>query len=320
MLFNLSEKVSRTAYKGLYLVKEYAPEEFAVLGIAAGLGALYFAIKDTKKEETKQILEKHKQSIDDIHEVHEKASKEDSTVTYTEEQRKRDLAVVYTRTATSLAKAYWKTILLESVSIACTVKGTKSARFKINNLAASLAVSQNLYNKYRKNVIDKYGKEIDDELRHGVKAETIKYKDEYGNIVEKKEKVTSITEEDRYDISRLFDETNPKWVNNAEYNNSFIKGVAAEATRILKNRGFLWLNDVYRMLGFEETEFGHEIGWVYKDKTKEDVLGHSNIVEIKPIVLSGKPATDFLEGYEPSVLLTFNVDGYIRDQIVWAKK
>ena len=88
----------------------------------------------------------------------------------------------------------------------------------------------------------------------------------------------------------------------------FLKQQQVYATDMLKQRGHLFLNDVYDMLGILHSQEGAVVGWIYDE---ENPIG-DNYVDFG---IYDERNADFVNGYERSILLDFNVDGYILDKI-----
>lgn len=110
------------------------------------------------------------------------------------------------------------------------------------------------------------------------------------------------------DYARFFNESCANWTKNPEYNFHFLKQQEMYATSVLKSRGYLFLNDVYDMLGIPRSKAGQVVGWVYDpDNTAGD-----NYVDFD---LYSSQNEGFVNGYEKSALLDFNVDGCILDRI-----
>ena len=79
---------------------------------------------------------------------------------------------------------------------------------------------------------------------------------------------------------------------------------------MLRARGHVFLNEVYDALGIQRTSAGSMVGWVMRKDGKGD-----NFIDFG-IFDGDKPrARDFVNGYERSILLDFNVDGVIYDLI-----
>lgn len=93
---------------------------------------------------------------------------------------------------------------------------------------------------------------------------TIKNGDEIGT------KIISYLEEGQYGntYTRNFDKENPMWTHDRDMNIAFIGVQQAYANAVLESKGYLFLNDVYDMLGFPRTKDGQIVGWSYtKNRT-----------------------------------------------------
>ena len=108
--------------------------------------------------------------------------------------------------------------------------------------------------------------------------------------------------------ARFFDEDNPHWNFDPERNLMFLKQVEVIANTKLRTQGYLFLNDVYEMLGLERSKAGQLVGWIYD---KENPIG-DNYVSFG-IFNAGNE--DFVNKRKNSVLLDFNVDGNIFERM-----
>lgn len=114
-----------------------------------------------------------------------------------------------------------------------------------------------------------------------------------------------------YDVSpyaRWFDETCMAWTNDQECNLFFLTRQQSYANELLKARKHIFLNEIYDMLGIPRTRAGQVVGWVYDEKNP---IGNNFI----NFGLYDEHNAKFINGYEKSVLLDFNVDGDILDRI-----
>lgn len=110
--------------------------------------------------------------------------------------------------------------------------------------------------------------------------------------------------------ARFFDDSCVGWSNDAEQNLMFLKLQEEYANSILRNQGYLFLNDVYEMLGIARSQEGQVVGWIYDT---ENPIG-DNCVDFgiyNPLVGN----RNFVNGYAKSILLDFNVDGNILEKI-----
>lgn len=64
-------------------------------------------------------------------------------------------------------------------------------------------------------------------------------------------------------ITAEFDEHNPNWSGVNGQNQYFLHAVQAQVHELLRARGHVTLNEVFDMLGFEQTEEGALAGWVH---------------------------------------------------------
>lgn len=135
---------------------------------------------------------------------------------------------------------------------------------------------------------------------------TIKVDD---NVIEMKEvELERKNVENTSIYARFFDESCAAWSKDAEYNLTFLKGQQAHANDILRARGYVFLNEVYDMLGMPRTKAGQAVGWIYDESNPYG----DNYIDFD---LNDERCSTFVNGYERSVLLDFNVDGNIVDKV-----
>ena len=116
--------------------------------------------------------------------------------------------------------------------------------------------------------------------------------------------------------AKFFDESNPNWVSDASMNRAFIQMIQNQCNSKLQAQGYLFLNDVYDALGMEKTVVGQCVGWFYDPK---DPIG-DNFVDFGIFNTKIQKNVDFVNGFEKSILLDFNVDGNILDMPkIWPK-
>ena len=177
-----------------------------------------------------------------------------------------------------------------------------------------------MYERYRKNVIDRYGEKVDTELRYGAKYETVKEEivdPETGKKTKVKKDVlimpdgTELVCNEEYARIWEFGATDKFESNSEEYNRIFLEQTQRAANKRLKERGYLFLNEVYEMLGFPPTETGRIVGWIYDPYhkiTDESYPGDSE-VDFQMHDVRHPNNEEFINGFQPYILLDFNVDG-----------
>lgn len=110
------------------------------------------------------------------------------------------------------------------------------------------------------------------------------------------------------EYARFFDEASPCWTKDAEQNLIFLKQQQQYANDKLKQQGYLFLNEVYEMLGIPRTKAGQVVGWIFEENNP---LG-DNVIDFGLYNLGNQK---FVNGYERSVLIDPNVDGNILDRM-----
>ena len=303
VLMNMSRTFNKLTLKG----KKYAPDIMVIAGVAGVIASTVMACKATTK--AGEITEKTKNQMTQIHEVAE--TKPDQ---YSEEDMKKDTVIVYTQTAVGFAKLYGPAVILGTVSIAC-ILGSHHILSKRNAaLAAAYATVDKSFKDYRGRLVERFGKELDKELRYNIKAkdfeETVANEEtgEETTVV----KTVNVADAIEYsDYARFFDDGCAGWTKDSEHNLYFLKCQQNYANELLKTRGSLFLNDVYEMLGIPKTKAGQIVGWVYDEKNPNG----DNFVDFGIYDINKERARAFVNGYERTILLDFNVDGNILDLI-----
>ena len=195
------------------------------------------------------------------------------------------------------------------MSISCLVGSHTILKKRNVALMTAYTVLENSYKKYRKNVIDKLGKDADDEFRLGIKTEEVETTDEKGK--KKKETVTKIDDHSPSVYAKFFDELSDYYRKDPNYNLLFLKKQQNWANDRLRAQGYLFLNDVYESLGIPKTPDGQFVGWIYNpdDKTIDSYVDFG--------IYDGKDESKrrFVNGLEKAILLDFNVDGVMYDKI-----
>lgn len=303
---NLKENLVTNFYKCEGLVKKHSPEILAGVGVVGVVASTVLACKATMK--VNDILTDAKEQIDKVNSVKNNPAYADR---YSEEDAKKDLSVVYVQKGVELVKVYLPAFTLGAVSIGCLLSSNNILRKRNAALGAAYATLDKSYKAYRNRVVERFGSEVEKEIRYNIRAEEIEHTtiDEEGNEVVVKEEVKTMDPNLYSDYAKFFDESNVNWNRNPEYNLMFLKSQQQYANDLLKSRGRLFLNEVYDMLGIERTKAGQVVGWVYDE---ENPIG-DNFVDFGIYDMSKERVRAFVNGYEPNILLDFNVDGNVWD-------
>lgn len=312
MKTELVNKVTRSLHKVGFKLKKHSPEILVVTGVIGIVTSTVMACKATTK--VNDIVTESKETINKIHDCVGKGLHTSDGEEYTQEVANKDLAIVYTQTAWKFVKLYGPSVLLGAASIGCMVGSNRILRKRNVALAAALTTVEKSFKDYRGRVIDRFGKDLDRELRFGIKAKEIKEKviDENGNettVTKTVEVVDPNTAHSLYSI--VFCEGNNGWTKNAELNKVFLIQQQNWANDKLRLRGYLTLNEVYEMVGAPTTAYGQIAGWVY---TEDSSVG-DNFVDFGIFDVTNEKACDFVNGRERSIILDFNCIGNILEYI-----
>ena len=306
------QSLIRTTNKIGLILKKNSPKILMGVGIAGSVVSTVLACKATLK--VKDILDEKNETVEQIHNC-----VEDETLDYNEEDKKKDLTILYVQTGVKLAKLYLPSVALGALSIASIISGYKILNKRNVALAAAYTVVDKGFKNYRKNVVERFGEEVDRELRHNIKAKQIeeKYIDKDGNEKTRKKKVYEIAEDKKpgegiSEYAKFFDEWNTdEHSKDPEYNLMFLRKQQDYANEVLKHQGYLFLNEVYDMLGIPRTQAGQVVGWIYDENNPTG----DNYVDFGIYDLHDQQKRDFVNGLERNILLDFNVDGVIYDKI-----
>lgn len=315
MKMQFMSKTSRFFNNAGLQIKKHSPEILLVAGIAGTVASTVLACKATTK--VNKVLEETKTTVDIIHESTEKGhviGRED--VEYTVEDSKKDLTITYAQTGVKLLKLYAPAIALGTLSIVSIVAGHNILKKRTVALAAAYAVVDKGFKDYRKNVVSRFGQEIDKELRYNIKAKEIEVEttDEKGKKKTKKEIVNILPEDgipQHSEYARFFDATSGNFEKDPEYNLMFLRRQQDYANEMLRSKGHLFLNEVYDMLDIQRTKAGQVVGWIYDEKNPNG----DNYVDFGIYNTNSEAARRFVNGLEYNILLDFNVDGVIYDLI-----
>lgn len=299
----IMKSVNGVASKAVMKLKKHSPEILVVAGIAGTVVSAVLACKATTK--VAEILDETKGTLDTIHEGMETGAINGQE--YTTEDGKKDTVVVYAQTGMKLAKLYGPAIILGTLSITSILASNNILRKRNVALGAAYAAIDKSFKEYRGRVIERFGEQVDTELKYGIKAkkfEEIEADPETGK--EKKVKKTVMVADPNLqsDYAVYFDSKSRNYEINPDYNRMFLKAQQAFANDKLQTRGHLFLNEVLDDLDLPRTPAGQIVGW-----TKDGPDGYVNfrIVEVERETEDGR--------HEPALLLDFNVEGNIWEKM-----
>lgn len=299
----IMKSVNGVASKAVMKLKKHSPEILVVAGIAGTVVSAVLACKATTK--VAEILDETKGTLDTIHEGMETGAINGQE--YTTDDGKKDTVVVYAQTGMKLAKLYGPAIILGTLSITSILASNNILRKRNVALGAAYVAIDKSFKEYRGRVIERFGDQVDTELKYGIKAkkfEEIEVDPETGKKKKVKKTVMVADPNLQSDYAVYFDSKSRNYETNPDYNRMFLKAQQAFANDKLQTRGHLFLNEVLDDLDLPRTPAGQIVGW-----TKDGPDGYVNfrIVEVERETEDGR--------HEPALLLDFNVEGNIWEKM-----
>lgn len=300
----IAKSVSGVVNKSVMKLKKHSPEILIVAGIAGTVVSAVVACKATTK--VNKIVEDTKNDIEKVHTAVDTGVTE-AGETYSVEDSKKDLTIIYAQTGVKFAKLYAPAVILGTLSITSILASNNILRKRNVALGAAYAAIDKSFKEYRGRVIERFGEQVDTELKYGIKAkkfEEVEVDPETGK--EKKVKKTVMVADPNLqsDYAVYFDSKSRNFETNFDYNRMFLKAQQQFANDKLQTRGHLFLNEVLDDLDLPRTSAGQIVGW-----TKDGPDGYVNfrILEVERETKDGR--------HEPALLLDFNVEGNIWEKM-----
>ena len=281
--------VTRLIGRAGLVLSKHAPTILTAAGTAGFIGTTVLASKATLKFE--ETLAEETALLVKVHEAQEAGKLSDKDATH-------DKVVLYSRMTTKLVKLYAPAIILGAASIASLATGHGIMLKRNASLAAAYAAVDQAFKTYKKKVESKFGKDAVLEALSSVATEDLT-KDEMTV-----ESVAAVNDVSPYGV--IFDDTNVNWSADEDLAMLHLKCQQQYANDILNTRGHIFLNEVYKMLGFPHTPAGAVTGWV---KGNGDDFVDFNIFDgmFEGEDQNGRTVTKWA--------LDFNVDGVMYDKI-----
>ena len=273
----------------LLKVQKQSPTLLFAGGVVGVVGTVVLASKATLK--LSDILEDTSVTLNKINTLEHDD--------YSPEDRVKDKAIAYTQSSLKIVKLYTPAIAVGVISIAALTGSHQILSRRNVALTAAYAGVEKTLRDYRGRVIETIG--VDKESAIWQPTESVDAVDEEGKKV--KVKVPTAVGGSPYKV--LFDERNPNWNREHEYNAIFIQAQQNYANDLLRAKGHVFLNDVHDMLGLERTRAGQIVGWVLNGDG-------DNFIDFG-IFANGYDGMAFVNGTQKNVWLDFNVDGNVLD-------
>lgn len=292
--------------------EQCAPTALVVAGVVGFVAAGVLACRATLK--APKTVEKQKIRLEALKEKKEVDILDDK-------QYRKELSKEYFHCTMEWVKLYAPSVIIAGLSAGMIFESNGMMKKRNASLAAAYATLDGAFKKYRKNVVDKYGKEEDQRLMTGAKEETIEVEEtdpETGKVKKKKVKANVLDPNDIENwqsYARIMGDFPQDSIHHckafctADPDMSFNTTQAELAQNYMNDRlvanGAVTLNELYEELGFKRTKAGYKVGWVYNSEKGDSYID----LRINPNYYYRDN-----DGYmHRGVLIDPNVQGYILD-------
>lgn len=287
--------ITRFGGRSVLLAKKHSPTILTATGIVAGITSTVLASKATLKLEGE---------VDHLRETVDNANNMLDRKQMTDQEHRKEVAYIYARSALAIGRLYAPAASVGVAGIACVISAQGIMQRRNAALTAAYVAVEKGFAEYRKRVEEALGEEKEYELSHGITTED-KQDTKKGEVT----KVSTIEDPNAISVyARFFDEHNDHWTKTPEYNLMFVKSQQNYANDLLHSRGHVFLNEVYDMLGLERSQAGQVVGWVRGS-------GGDDYIDFGLYRGNNEKVREFVNGFERSILLDFNVDGVVLDKI-----
>lgn len=151
----IKNAVNKTCFK----IKKHSPTILLITGITGAVGGVVAACVATTKVKT--ILDRSKEQLASVQEA---LTDETKAEIYSAEDGKKDRVIIYIQTGIKLAGLYAPAAAIEVGAIVCLLASHNILRKRNAALAAAYATVESGFKKYRDQVVERYGKDVDNEL------------------------------------------------------------------------------------------------------------------------------------------------------------
>lgn len=290
------KKLTRSIARSALKTKKNSPSLFFGAGLIGVVGGTVLACRATLK--LPDVLDDFQKDVDGLKEDHA-ARVNNPNDPFTERDAHKDTLYIYSRNTFEVAKLYAPSVAVGAISVACLTGSHVTLKRRNASLTAAFTGVAAAYDEYRRRVQSELGKERELDLYHGAENRIVHRPDGNSEIV----KVVDPNSFSAY--SRIFDESCPAWEKGPGVNRLFVQAAQNYFNNRLQIRGHVFLNEVYEHFGFDHTQAGAVVGWV---------LGSDGDNYIDFGIFDAYNA-HFVNEWERSIILDFNVDGIIFDKI-----
>lgn len=282
-----------------HTAEKYAPEFLVGFGIASVVIGTAKLCKSSKQAD--EVIEETSHELKEIHENPNSAN------------YKKDLSLAYFRFVRGILKTYGPGAAIEGIGLVCLVLSNGIYKDRAITFSAAYTAVNEMYNQYRKRVVDKYGEEADHDILYNVTEETVKeeYIDEEGKKRKRSKKVKKVNGPVLSPVSRVFGHNSRLYEpGDMDFNLYQLKDIQDTFNNLLRIEKVIYLDRVLRELDLlycedddEMVKRLHIMGWIWDPNGPDDQIDFG-IKNKYPT--GGFVNGDATNGLEEDIWLEFN--------------
>ena len=292
--------------------KRRSPEILMVVGTVGVVATTVTACVQTRKLD--DVLTEHEETINRIKNLRTESAKIGEPNDYGKET-----VMAYTSTAIKVARLYALPLTIGAASLFCFFGAHKILKKRALALAAAYNALDAGFKQYRGRVAERFGDEVEKQIRHGITTKEIEETVTDENGEEKVvTKTVDVADGKTSPYQRYFTRTNSHWDRSPDTIYFYLKSEQEAMNNRLKHRaytnprgvGIVTYNEVLERLGFEMPMDGSGllVGWMFD---ANNPLGDNYIeFDVKGCMLPGEYGQ-----LEKAYSIDFNVDGNIYKEL-----
>jgi hypothetical protein len=299
----IKDAVTSKFARQILTTQKHSPKLLFAAGVAGVVGTVVLACRATLKVEG---------TLED-HENREKFLM--STDSKNDDEKAKELSKLKIKLILDLTKPYLLPAFLGAVSIA-SLTGSHVILEKRNGaLLAGYAALDRAYKEYRQRVTAEYGVETDRKFAMGFGDKIVTEKLADGTTATKAVQ-TRKGAGGGSPYAVLFDEKSKHFSTEPGRNAHTLTMLQSQLNDKLRNKGFVYLNEVLETLDLPKQKAGQYVGWIYT--RDEEANPGDNYISFGLWENDPNFVEDFLSGaHRMGVWLDPNVAGVIHDLIDW---
>lgn len=173
-------------------------------------------------------------------------------------ESKKELTKTYSKVFLKYTAYYAAPVLLIGGGVACMLSAVLIQTKRLQAISAAYTSLAAAFNAYRERVKEAVGPQAEEDIYFNVK------RDDEGNIISSDE-TDDLKKNNERVFSRLFGDGNtPYWTKDTKMCVTHIQAAQGNCNAMLREQGYLTLNDALRELGFAPSEEGMYLGWIFK--------------------------------------------------------